>query len=206
MPVSQLLLIRHGEVEGAYQNVFGGRVDMELSPRGHEQASKLAELLGGQKLGAIYASPMKRVQQTLVPLLKEYPGLTPVILPDLREVDFGDWTGLNFAQVRARFNLSASSWIDELVRGRIQNAENFSNYHNRVANCVREILTNSPAGKTAVLCHGGVIRMMLAVLLALPFQKTAAFRIDYASVTQILVNPRLEIQQLNVMPWKDPAL
>ena len=39
---TQLALVRHGEVEEAYQRVFGGRIDMSLSPRGHEQAAALA--------------------------------------------------------------------------------------------------------------------------------------------------------------------
>src|SRR5205814_10542582 len=38
-----LWLIRHAEVEEAYHNVFGGRVDMGLSPSGHQQARGLAE-------------------------------------------------------------------------------------------------------------------------------------------------------------------
>ena len=37
-----LFLLRHGEVEDRYHRVFGGRIDMELSPLGHDQAAKLA--------------------------------------------------------------------------------------------------------------------------------------------------------------------
>jgi broad specificity phosphatase PhoE len=66
---ARLLLIRHAEIETRYQGIFGGRIDMELSPRGHEQAAALAKYLHRKPLGAIYASPMKRVQQTLAPLL-----------------------------------------------------------------------------------------------------------------------------------------
>ena len=66
---TRLLLTRHAEVEARYQAVFGGRIDMDLSPRGHEQAATLARYLQSKSLTAIYASPMKRVQQTLAPLL-----------------------------------------------------------------------------------------------------------------------------------------
>ena len=68
-PSTRLLLIRHAEVEASYQGVFGGRIDMDLSPRGHDQAATLARYLHEKPLSAIYASPMKRVQQTLAPLL-----------------------------------------------------------------------------------------------------------------------------------------
>ncbi len=89
---TRLLLIRHAEVEERYHKIFGGTIDMNLSPRGQEQARKLAGYLHGRKMDAIYASPMKRVQQTLAPCLNSgAPAQT--IMPGLREIHFGDWTG-----------------------------------------------------------------------------------------------------------------
>src|ERR1700722_19071728 len=95
---ARLLLIRHAEVELDYQKKFGGKIDMNLSPRGHEQAIVLAKYLRARRMEAIYSSAMKRVQQTLAPFLKNS-ALPQTILQDLREVDFGAWTGLNWQQV-----------------------------------------------------------------------------------------------------------
>ena len=56
---------------------------MNLSPRGHAQARTLADFLRNKSIAAIYASPMKRVQQTLAPFLKNgAPAQT--ILPGLQ--------------------------------------------------------------------------------------------------------------------------
>ncbi len=66
---TNLFLIRHAEVETRYHRTFGGQIDMDISARGHEQAATLAKYLGPKSFDAIYASPMKRVQQTLKPLL-----------------------------------------------------------------------------------------------------------------------------------------
>src|SRR5579885_2502466 len=96
---TSLFLLRHAEVEVRYHRVFGGRIDMELSPRGHEQAATLARHLKHKSFAAIYASPMKRVQQTLAPILANRPS-APVLMAGLREVDFGDWTGLGWEQVK----------------------------------------------------------------------------------------------------------
>jgi broad specificity phosphatase PhoE len=90
-----LWLLRHAEVEASYQNVFGGRIDMNLSPRGEEQALALSEYLKGKKFAALYASPMKRVQQTLGPLLNNG-APQPQYVEGLREIDFGCWTGLSW--------------------------------------------------------------------------------------------------------------
>ncbi|HXF10943.1 MAG TPA: histidine phosphatase family protein, partial [Desulfuromonadaceae bacterium] len=67
---TRLLLMRHAEVEESYHHIFGGRIDMNLSQRGHGQAEKLAQFLRTRTIDAIYSSPMKRVQQTVAPVLK----------------------------------------------------------------------------------------------------------------------------------------
>ncbi len=95
---------------------------MKLSARGQAQAKTLADYLHRKTLNAIYASPMKRVQQTLAPLLKNgAPAQT--IMPGLREVDFGDWTGFNWEEVRKKFGVHPYDWLDEIELGAVPNGE-----------------------------------------------------------------------------------
>ena len=204
-PATRLLLIRHAEVEASYQGVFGGRIDMELSPRGHEQAAALATHLDKKPLGAIYASPMKRVQQTLVPVLVNG-APKPVILPDLREVDFGDWTGLAWEEVQAKFGVSPFSWLEQLECGAIANADSSETLLDRVEPCLRQILAAHSGQQVAVFCHGGIIRVLLGILLHWPLSRMGAFEIEYASLTQVLVLPKkAELQLLNSTPWREIA-
>lgn len=200
---TRLLLIRHAEVEVRYQKVFGGAVDMDLSPLGHEQAGALAKFLRTRHFDALYASPMKRVQQTLAPVLQN--GVPqPMILPGLREVDFGDWTGHGWDAILEKFGVSAYTWLEQLEHGTIPNAENVIAYRERVATCLKEIRSAHDGKTVAVFCHGGVIRMMLSILLDLPLPRMSAFEIDYASVSEIELKPhRVEIQLLNLTPWRD---
>jgi broad specificity phosphatase PhoE len=170
MSLTRLLLIRHAEVEERYQNVFGGRVDMEISPHGHMQAAALAGFLRRKKLDAIYASPMKRVQQTLAPLLTNG-APRPIVIPDLREVDFGDWTGHGWDAVKEKFGATAFEWLHHLEHGTIPNAEPLDAYRARIEPCLREILQKHPGQTVAVFCHGGVIRMILSILLELPLSR-----------------------------------
>lgn len=201
--MTELWLIRHAEVEAAYQRVFGGRIDMNLSPRGHLQAEALAQYLRPVQFDAVYASPMKRVQQTLAPALRN--GLpSPRVMADLREVDFGDWTGLGWSQVQEKFGVSAFSWLDQLESNGIPNAESGAVLRARVEPCLREILDAHSNQTVTIACHGGVIRMLLAVLLELPLPKLAAFEVDYASITRLLwENGSAELELLNFTPWRD---
>src|SRR6187401_1940966 len=189
-----LLLIRHAEVEASYQQVFGGRVDMDISPLGHQQATALAQHLKRRKIDALFASPMKRVQQTLSPYANNG-APKAVVLPDLREVDFGDWTGHGWDAVQTKFGISAYCWIDQLARGGIANAEDIVAYRERVAGVLTTIRQTAAGETIGVFCHGGVIRMLLALLLDIPFPRTNGFDIGYASVTEVALKPdRNEIQ------------
>jgi broad specificity phosphatase PhoE len=199
---TRLLLIRHAEVEARYQRVFGGSIDMDISPRGQAQAVALAEFLRHKPLNGLYASPMKRVQQTLAPLLNNG-APRPVVMPELREMDFGDWTGLNHQEVLQKFGVSASAWLDQVENGAIPNAENGATHRARIEPCLRQILSSHTGQTVAIYCHGGVTRMVLAILLELPLPKTDAFHIDYASVTEVTVGPeRTRIELLNFTPWR----
>ena len=200
---TRLLLVRHAEVEERYHKIFGGVIDMNLSARGHEQARALANFLHRQKIDAIYASPMKRVQQTLAPYLRN--GAPPqTIMPALREIDFGDWTGLNWEKVCEKFKLNSHEWLDHIERGVTPNGENGAQFRARVEPCVREIIQANPGKTVGVFCHGGVVRMILAILLEMPLPKTNAFEVEYASVTRVALHPRLtEIELLNFTPWRD---
>ena len=204
MSTTHLLLIRHAEVEARYQHVFGGRVDMEISPQGREQAAALAAFLQRKRPDAIYASPMKRVQQTLAPLLNNGTP-PPVTVADLCEVDFGDWTGFGWEALQQKFGVSAYAWLDEIERGTVPNGESGAVFRGRVEPCLRQIIAAHAGQTVAVFCHGGVIRMMLSILLELPLPKTGQFEIAYASITRVALHPhRTELELLNFTPWRDP--
>ena len=197
-----LWLARHAEVEAKYQRVFGGRIDMELSLRGHDQAAALAAFLRARHLDAIYSSPMKRVRLTLDPLLANG-SPRPVVMEDLREVDFGDWTGLVWEQVQEKFGVSAYSWLDQLERGGMPRAESARSLRARIEPCLRLVLQRHPGGQVLIACHGGVVRVLLSLLLGLPLSRTEAFEIDYASVTEIrFARGKPHIHLLNYAPWR----
>lgn len=202
MPHTRLFLIRHAEVEPKYHRTFGGRIDMELSDLGHQQAQALAHYLERHAFNAIYASPMKRVQQTLAPVLRKRDP-QPEIIDALREVDFGDWTGLVWEQVQERFGVSPYQWLLELHHSRMPNAETGAQLCQRVAPVLKMIVAKHTGQTVGVFCHGGVVRAALAILLDLPLVKTAAFEVDYASLTEVTVDSRgSEIQLLNFAPWR----
>ncbi len=204
---TRLYFIRHGEVEERYHRIFGGsRIDMALSPLGHLHARALAEWFGDSPLDAVYVSPMQRARLTASPLL-DARRLQPVVLEDLREVDFGDWTGYGWHDIQAKFGVVAYDWLEMLETGGIPNGETAACLKARVRPCLQRVVEENPHRSVAVVCHGGIVRVMLALLLEMPLAHMAHFNIDYGSVTLVELQPgkrhALEVELLNFCPLTD---
>ena len=92
MPI--FLLVRHAESPWSPDQM------RPLSPAGHTAAERLADHLDQPRIAAIYTSPYLRARQTVTPLAHRR-GLPIEELPDLREREFGNPTGLAFEQAVA---------------------------------------------------------------------------------------------------------
>ncbi len=201
---TQLYFIRHGEVEERYHKVFSGsRIDCELSAKGRNQAEAIRRWLADTHLDAVYASPMLRVQQTMAPLLEER-DIKPVIIPGLREMDFGDWTGYRWEGIQDHFGVSAFDWLETIESAGIPNGESAYQLTHRVEPALLKILKDHPHHRVAVFCHGGIIRVMLSRLLDLPLTRMAHFNIEYGSISVVELQPErkhaVEIELLNFCP------
>ena len=200
-----LYLMRHAEVEKNYHRTFGGRIDMDISDLGTSQAKALAEFLKRHPFDTCFSSPMKRVIRTTEPHTK-WTNKQPTKLDGLREVDFGDWTGLKWEEVSEKHNQSAFDWLHLLETNAIDNAEPIETFRSRTESALNTILSAKNGQSIGVFCHGGVIRMLLALILRLPVNQLASFDFNYASVTIIhLKQSRPEVQLSNYCPWQHQA-
>lgn len=199
---TRLYLLRHGEVEAAYQRVFGGRLDIGLSPWGEQQAAALAECLAEVHFDAIYVSPLRRAQLTARPFLGRN-GNRAETVEDLQEFHFGLWTGLGWEEVAASYGWSAFDWLEAIDRGEIPGGETGVEVLQRVGAVLRGVRNRHAGQVVALVCHGGVIRAALAWLLELPLPRTAGFEIDYASITVVEWHERRPVVRLlNQVPWR----
>ena len=199
---TRLHLVRHGEVAEEYHQVFGGRIDMELSPLGHRQAKRLAKFLDDRPFDRIYRSPMVRVRQTAEPLLDAL-GQAAVVIDDLREVDFGVWTGYKWYEIEEKFGMAAIDWLVHLQNGDVPEAEPMDVYESRIKRSLDRIMSEGEGDDVLVFCHGGVIRMLLALLLKEPFSTMDRFEVDYASLSVAEIRgERVELTLHNFAPWQ----
>ena len=101
-PLTHLTLIRHGQSEWNLQNRFTGWVDVDLTPRGIEEAEKAGQLLSktGIEFKAAYTSVQKRAIRTLWLSLTQMNRMWLPVTKDwrLNERHYGGLTGLDKAQ------------------------------------------------------------------------------------------------------------
>ncbi len=64
----KLYLVRHGESAWNVKHLYTGRTDVPLSGLGELQAERLGERLRSWEVKAIYASPLRRAQETAQPV------------------------------------------------------------------------------------------------------------------------------------------
>src|SRR5215472_11992639 len=103
----KLVLLRHGESTWNRENRFTGWTDVDLSPRGVEEAREAGRLLkqAGLAFDVAFTSLLKRAIRTLWIALDE---LDLMWIPieghwRLNERHYGDLQGLNKAETAARY-------------------------------------------------------------------------------------------------------
>ena len=102
-----LVLVRHGQSEWNLKNLFTGWKDVELSPKGIEEAKAAGQRLKarGLKFDVSFTSALVRAQHTLKLILGELgqAGLPETRNLALNERDYGELTGLNKDDARKKF-------------------------------------------------------------------------------------------------------
>lgn len=103
----RLVLIRHGETDSNKEHRYLGRTDEDLSPCGAEKIKKAVQNKLYPEIDILFTSPMKRCLQTAELI---YPDMTAHIIPEFAEMDFGEFEGKNYQDLKddARYQ----AWID----------------------------------------------------------------------------------------------
>ncbi len=154
-------LIRHGETDWNLQGRWQGHLDIPLNAIGYRQARLLANRLvrDGVRFDAIYSSDLSRAYQTAWEIgaaLK-----VPVqLLPALREIDTGLWSGLTTNEVQERFPTEWEQLLQgvDLPRG---GAETMAALYQRVVTAVEAMVAQHRGHTLAFVTHGGCIRVLL---------------------------------------------
>ncbi len=160
---TRVLLLRHAESDDP--SVFhGAESDVELSPRGHQQALALAAHLAPLAPAAVVSSAMRRALDTAGPIARAC-GLTVQVEPLLHERRVGALSGTPTALRDGVWPATLKRWMAGDTDHAPSGAESFDEIRGRVLP-VWERLVEQYAGRTiVVVAHGVVCKVLLVSLL-----------------------------------------
>jgi broad specificity phosphatase PhoE len=164
---------------------------VDLSDTGRAQARSLGERLAGERLCAVYASPLKRTRETAAFIAAPH-GLEPIARDGLREIDHGHWEGLTRREVEQRFANEYAAWEADPFTFAPEGGESGVAVLARALPVLREIVERSANQLVAVVSHKATIRLALASLLGID-ARGYRDRFDQAPAC------------LNVVDFKDPV-
>jgi broad specificity phosphatase PhoE len=172
----KLILVRHGESVGNFENRLQGQEDYDLTVLGQRQALLTAERLHALGTSAVYCSHLKRAHQTAETIAGRL-GLEPTITEDLSEYHFGELSGQTYAEIRERFGAIANP-AERTYPGE----EGRDNFFNRVTSALWGIAERHPTETVAVVSHGGPIALFCQSVLGLPYKRPMPFSISNCSL------------------------
>jgi probable phosphoglycerate mutase len=183
-----LLLVRHALTDATGRRLSGNAPGHHLSADGRLQAEALARRLGELRLSAVYASPLERCVETAEALVASR-GLVVRVEPDLREVEYGRWTGRPLAQL-ARTSL----WkrLQQQPSGiRFPEGESLDEVQGRAVRALDAVAARHPRNIVAAVTHADVIRLALAHYSGIHLDLYQRLIVSPASVTAIALGDRV---------------
>ena len=134
-------LIRHGRP--VLTGVMLGQVDSALAPQSIEPS--------GLDVRMVFTSPLQRASQTAAML---FPHVQAIVVPQLAEITLGEWDGLAWNQIEARWPALAASKLANWYGIRAPGGEAWSEFEERVR-VAWNVIVNA-AKPCAVIAHAAV--------------------------------------------------
>ncbi|MGI8477531.1 MAG: histidine phosphatase family protein [Thermomicrobiales bacterium] len=186
---TSLYLVRHGRTRANVDQVLCGHTDLPLDDHGREQAALVAaRIADAVEADALLTSPLRRAFST-AEAISALTGLTPQIVPDLIEMNFGIYEGAHFETILEADPELAARFLD-LDDGEVGWPEGDTRvgFHRRVVDAFSTILSGNHDRSVIVVAHGGVFGSYLAQIHGSSPNDWRGFQIKNCSITHLEVS------------------
>jgi|GEM_PF-248420 len=170
-----------------------------LTASGRSQARRLATRLEPVRLDAVYTSDLNRARETAAPVA-EVQELTPVVVPELREISLGDFEGITLARVHGEhadfipwLEVTFNDWFPsddfhhpaDLV---FPGGESVVMVYERTIESFLRIVRAHLGGTIAVIGHGWVLQPILCHVIGAPTRNYFRLQLPYAAPALVEVD------------------
>jgi broad specificity phosphatase PhoE len=186
--MTRLVLVRHGQTDWNATERFRGRFDVPLNETGIHQAALTARRIAASwRPEAVYSSPLSRALNTAQAIAGPF-SLTVRKLPELIDMDFGEWEGLSPDEVRARWPEILAQWYSAPHAARIPGGETLDQVRERCIRALERIESNHPAQTVVAVAHTDLNRTLLLVVLGLGNERLRSLKQDNCAINEIEIH------------------
>lgn len=182
-----VLLVRHGQTPTTGAVLPGRAAGLHLSEAGQAQAERAAARISATgKIGAVYASPMERTQETALPIARSVRRRVRTE-EGLIECDFGRWTGRKLSELR---KLPEWQTVQRHPSGfRFPGGESFSEMQTRMTGALHRLVDRHPGERIVAVSHADTIKAAVADAMGSHLDLFQRIVVSPCSVTAIIYSP-----------------
>lgn len=193
-----VILVRHGQTDDNVSGKISGQGPAPLNARGKEQIQAAAEVIACLGITHIFSSPLVRARQT-ADILAQRLQIEVEEVSDLREVEYGDWEGKHFQEVRG--HPVAQQVFHDPIQAVFPNGESLPDVQRRGVQAIESVHRAHPQGVVVLVSHGDVIRTALAHYLAMPFNAYRRINLDNGALSVLeLFQDWVHVKAINFVP------
>lgn len=168
-----------------------GHEDVPLSDAGRQSIDRLADTWTGAAPDWVVSSDLRRARTSAQRLTARWD--IPVdVTEQLRELDFGVWTGRAWDEIEANDRDRLNDWMQDWVETAPPEGESFQTLSSRVVGWLDGVESERSEPTILVVAHAGVIRALLCHALDLPLEQAFRLQIDCGTVSTVERGPGRE--------------
>lgn len=164
--MTTLFLVRHGRTGWNKEQIFRGTKDVPLDAVGKDEALLVGERLKGERIRAVYSSPLSRAKET-AQAIAEFHNLEVQCLEDLADLHFGEWEGLSLKEVKEQYPDLYQEWLKAPQQITFPGGEGLNAVRSRAREAVEGIMARHPQEAVALVSHRVVLKVLICTLLGL---------------------------------------
>lgn len=160
--MNTIFLVRHGENRANLTKEFSYKhVDYPLTEKGRLQAQQTARYFREKQIDAIYASPLKRAQETADIIGREL-RLPVTVIEDFREVNVGTLELQPVSKALWDFhNTLVLDWWNGKPDSQFPGGENYHQLLARMQRGLKLVLQGQRDTRSIIIGHGGIFTFTL---------------------------------------------
>lgn len=165
--MTRIILVRHGQTAWNREDLIRGQVDVHLDETGLAQAAATATRIAAEwKPVALYSSPLRRALQT-AHLIADRLGLEVRTVAGFNDMNFGQWQGLSYTEVRQRWPEMSQAWLRTPHTVTFPNGESLAQVRQRGMSALHQVIKQHPDHDVVIVGHTVLNRVLLCAALGL---------------------------------------